>query len=304
MKTWLKLALLSVVAVMLGACGFFSKSPQAPIFFSEAVQSDSLWYDVHHENVNEFSEYDTVSRVYHFIGDGKVIVYDNLELILGDFAGKSDKEILEMVEKQDERNFYRHKEKVKEMAWTEWKNLYQTLLELDDQIASGEKHIPVYKKYKDNEEAIPEDEKEVYHLGKVAFEARKNLKYKEDLAKSAKKYYHNLLEVTYTKPAAVSFSYTLSKTEPNKDVYPQEPSKDQVTLKMTIGELEEKSLEYHSKFIEKKLTPEIRTFEVKDSYFTGVNDGDTVYYKGFGKIIRDAFITAVKKGQKGVILSE
>ena len=109
MKTWIKLALLSVVAVMLAACGEKEKIP-----LPYALQSDRIWMDVHHGERGELDPHNTVTAVYHFDGKGNVLAYTGLDLDLGDLGGKNEKQILELAQKQFERNFYRHKQQLRE----------------------------------------------------------------------------------------------------------------------------------------------------------------------------------------------
>ena len=109
MKTWIKLALLSVVAVMLAACG---KKEKIPLPY--ALQSDRIWMDVHHGEKAELDPHNTVTAVYHFDGKGNVLAYTGLDLDLGDLGGKNEKQILELAQKQFERNFYRHKQQLRE----------------------------------------------------------------------------------------------------------------------------------------------------------------------------------------------
>ena len=109
MKTWIKLALLSVVAVMLAACGEKEKIP-----LPYALQSDRIWMDVHHGEKTELDPHNTVTAVYHFDGKGNVLAYTGLDLDLGDLGGKNEKQILELAQKQFERNFYRHKQQLRE----------------------------------------------------------------------------------------------------------------------------------------------------------------------------------------------
>ena len=109
MKTWIKLALLSVVAVMLAACG---KKEKIPLPY--AFQSDRIWMDVHHGEKTELDPHNTVTAVYHFDGKGNVLAYTGLDLDLGDLGGKNEKQILELAQKQFERNFYRHKQQLRE----------------------------------------------------------------------------------------------------------------------------------------------------------------------------------------------
>ena len=109
MKTWIKLALLSVVAVMLAACG---KKEKIPLPY--AFQSDRIWMDVNHGERGELDPHNTVTAVYHFDGKGNVLAYTGLDLDLGDLGGKNEKQILELAQKQFERNFYRHKQQLRE----------------------------------------------------------------------------------------------------------------------------------------------------------------------------------------------
>ena len=79
MKTWIKLALLSVVAVMLAACG---KKEKIPLPY--ALQSDRIWMDVHHGEKAELDPHNTVTAVYHFDGKGTCLPIQ-VGLDLGEF---------------------------------------------------------------------------------------------------------------------------------------------------------------------------------------------------------------------------
>ena len=95
MKTWIKLALLSVVAVMLAACGEKEKIP-----LPYALQSDRIWMDVHHGEKTELDPHNTVTAVYHFDGKGNVLAYTGLDLDLGDLGGKNEQKLREKLEVQ------------------------------------------------------------------------------------------------------------------------------------------------------------------------------------------------------------
>ena len=43
--------------------------------------------------------YDAVTAVYHFDGKGNVVAYLGLDIDLGEFSGKNDKQILEIAKK-------------------------------------------------------------------------------------------------------------------------------------------------------------------------------------------------------------
>ena len=49
----------------------------------------------------------------HFDGRGNVVAYLGLDIDLGEFSGKNDKQILENCKKLLERNFYRQKQQLR-----------------------------------------------------------------------------------------------------------------------------------------------------------------------------------------------
>ena len=103
MKTWMKLALMSLVSVALVACG---GGGLQKISLPEALQTtDTVWMDVHHGESVVLDQYNTVTAVYHFDGKGNVLAYTGLDLNLGDLGGKNKKQILEIAKKQIKRNY-------------------------------------------------------------------------------------------------------------------------------------------------------------------------------------------------------
>lgn len=98
MKTWMKLVFLSLIAVLLVACeGLHIKIKG--IKMTEELKTDSVWIDVHHGEKVTLNPYDAVTAVYHFDGKGNVVAYLGLDIDLGEFSGKNDKQILEIAKK-------------------------------------------------------------------------------------------------------------------------------------------------------------------------------------------------------------
>ena len=104
MKTWMKLVFLSLIAVVLVACeGLHIKIKG--IKMTEELKTDSVWIDVHHGEKVTLNPYDAVTAVYHFDGKGNVVAYLGLDIDLGEFSGKNDKQIPRNCKKAHERNF-------------------------------------------------------------------------------------------------------------------------------------------------------------------------------------------------------
>ena len=263
MKTWMKLALLSLVAVALGACG-----GQEKILMPDALQTDRVWMDVHHGEKIELDPHNTVTAVYHFDGKGNVLAYTGLDLDLGDLGGKNEKEILELAQKQFERNFYRHKQQLRE--------------KLEVQLETLRKE--------GNKVSWEGDSKEVREKLKKIDEKMKDLRERLNAVDFA--------EYKSPTPSPVDYSFgTYDKDEYNKN-------KTQLIVRFVVQELAKESMEYQNVRVEKYLRDGFfasNASEVKGSYYVGLTEagleedepGD--YHD---------FMTLVKKGHKGIKLIE
>ena len=261
MKTWMKLALLSVVAVILASCGGQEKIP-----IPYALQTDRIWMDVHHGEQIELDQHNTVTAVYHFDGKGNVLAYTGLDLDLGDLGGKNEKQILELAQKQFERNFYRHKQQLREKLEVQLKALRKEGIK----VSWEEKSKEVREKLKKIDEKIKDLQEQ--------FNAVDFAEYKSPT------------------PSPVDYSFgTYDKDEYNKN-------KTQLILRFEVQELAKESMEYLNVRVQKKLREgffALNATEVKGSYYVGLTEagleedepGD--YHD---------FMTLVKRGHKGIKL--
>lgn len=263
MKTWMKLALLSVVAVMLAACGEQEKIP-----LPHALQSERIWMDVHHGEKIELDQHNTVTAVYHFDGKGNVLAYTGLDLDLGDLGGKNEKQILELAQKQFERNFYRHKQQLRE--------------KLEVQL-----------------EALRKESIKVWQEGNSK-EVREKLKKIDEKIKDLQEQFNavDFAEYESPKPSPVDYSFgTYDKDEYNKN-------KTQLIVRFVVQELTKESMEYQNVRVEKYLRDgffALNATEVKGSYYVGLTeagleDDEPGDYHDF--------MTPVKKEHEGIRIIE
>ena len=263
MKTWIKLALLSVVAVMLAACGEKEKIP-----LPYALQSDRIWMDVHHGERGELDPHNTVTAVYHFDGKGNVLAYTGLDLDLGDLGGKNEKQILELAQKQFERNFYRHKQQLRE--------------KLEVQL-----------------EALRKEGIKVSWEGNSK-EVREKLKKIDEKIKELREQFNAVDFAEYESPKPSPVSYSFGKYDEDK----YNKNKTQLIVSFEVQELAKESMEYLNVRVQKKLREGFfasNAGEVKGSYYVGLSEagleedepGD--YHD---------FMTPVEKGRKGIKIIE
>ena len=261
MKTWIKLALLSVVAVMLAACGGQEKIP-----LPYAFQSDRIWMDVHHGERGELDPHNTVTAVYHFDGKGNVLAYTGLDLDLGDLGGKNEKQILELAQKQFERNFYRHKQQLRE--------------KLEVQL-----------------EALRKEGIKVSWEGNSK-EVREKLKKIDEKIKDLREQFNAVDFAEYESPKPSPVSYSFGKYD--EDEYRKD--KTQLIVRFEVQELAKESMEYMNVRIQKNLREgffALNASEVKGFYYVGLTEAGLEedapgYYHDF--------MTPVKKGHKGIKL--
>ena len=261
MKTWMKLALLSVVAVMLASCGGQEKIP-----IPHALQTDRIWMDVHHGEKTELDSHNTVTAVYHFDEKGNVLAYTGLDLDLGDLGGKNEKQILELAQKQFERNFYRHKQQLREKLEVQLKAL--------------------------RKEGI-----KVSWEGKSK-EVREKLKKIDEKIKDLQEQFNAVDFAEYKSPTPSPVSYSFGKYD--EDEYRKD--KTQLIVRFEVQELAKESMEYLNVRVQKNLREgffALNASEVKGSYYVGLTEagleedepGD--YHD---------FMTPVEKGHKGIKL--
>ena len=261
MKTWIKLALLSVVAVILASCGGQEKIP-----IPHALESERIWMDVHHGEQIELDQHNTVTAVYHFDGKGNVLAYTGLDLDLGDLGGKNEKQILELAQKQFERNFYRHKQQLRE--------------KLEVQL-----------------EALRKEGIKVSWEGNSK-EVREKLKKIDEKIKDLREQFNAVDFAEYESPKPSPVSYSFGKYDEDK----YNKNKTQLIVSFEVQELDKESMEYQNVRVQKNLREGFfasNTGEVKGSYYVGLSEagleedepGD--YHD---------FMTPVEKDRKGIKL--
>ena len=259
MKTWIKLALLSVVAVILASCGGQEKIP-----IPHALQTDRIWMDVHHGERGELDPHNTVTAVYNFDGKGNVLAYTGLDLDLGDLGGKNEKQILELAQKQFERNFYRHKQQLRE--------------KLEVQL-----------------EALRKEGIKVSWEGNSK-EVREKLKKIDEKIKDLREQFNAVDFAEYESPKPSPVSYSFGKYDEDK----YNKNKTQLIVSFEVQELAKESMEYQNVRVQKNLREGFfasNAGEVKGSYYVGLSEagleedepGD--YHD---------FMTPVEKDRKGI----
>lgn len=252
---------MSVVAVMLAACGGQEKIP-----LPYALQSDRIWMDVHHGERGELDPHNTVTAVYHFDGKGNVLAYTGLDLDLGDLGGKNEKQILELAQKQFERNFYRHKQQLRE--------------KLEVQLEALRKE--------GNKVSWEENPKEV----------REKLKKIDEKIKDLREQFNAVDFAEYESPKPSPVSYSFGKYDEDK----YRKDRMQLIVRFEVQELAKESMEYMNVRVQKYLREGFfasNAGEVKGSYYVGLSeagleeDAPGDYHD---------FMTPVKKGHKGIKL--
>ena len=263
MKTWIKLALLSVVAVMLAACGEKEKIP-----LPYALQSERIWMDVHHGEKTELDPHNTVTAVYHFDGKGNVLAYTGLDLDLGDLGGKNEKQILELAQKQFERNFYRHKQQLRE--------------KLEVQL-----------------EALRKESIKVWQEGNSK-EVREKLKKIDEKIKELREQFNAVDFAEYESPKAMLVSYTFGTYD--EDEYNRKQT--QLVLTFSVQQLAKESMDFQTVTVQKNLREGFfrsNATEVKGSYYVGLTEAGL---EGDEPGDYHDFMMLVKKGHKGIELQK
>ena len=255
---------MSLVAVALSACGGGQKIPLP----GALLRTDTVWMDVHHGEKIALDPHNTVTAVYHFDGKGNVLAYTGLDLDLGDLGGKNEKQILELAQKQFERNFYRHKQQLREKL---------------------EVQLEVLRK-----EGI-----------KVSWEGnskevREKLKKIDEKIKDLREQFNSVDFAEYESPKPSPVSYSFGKYDEDK----YNKNKTQLIVSFEVQELAKDSMEYQNVRVQKNLREGFfasNAGEVKGSYYVGLKEagleedepGD---YHGF--------MTPVEKERKGIKLIE
>ena len=263
MKTWIKLALLSVVVVMLAACGEKEKIP-----LPYALQSERIWMDVHHGEKTELDPHNTVTAVYHFDGKGNVLAYTGLDLDLGDLGGKNEKQILELAQKQFERNFYRHKQQLRE--------------KLEVQL-----------------EALRKESIKVWQEGNSK-EVREKLKKIDEKIKELREQFNAVDFAEYESPKAMPVSYTFGTYD--EDEYNRKQT--QLVLTFSVQQLAKESMDFQTVTVQKNLREGFfrsNATEVKGSYYVGLTEAGL---EGDEPGDYHDFMMLVKKGHKGIELQK
>ena len=265
MKTWMKLALMSLVAVALAACGGGQK-----ISLPEALlKTDAVWMDVHHGEKVELDQHNTVTAVYHFDGKGNVLAYTGLDLDLGDLGGKNEKHILELAQKQFERSFYRQKQQLREKLEVQLNSLKKEGVELSmDAKASSETD----KKLKELDKQIKDVQEKLNAVDAAEYESPKAM------------------------PVSYTFG-TYDRDEYNKD-------QTQLVVTFSMQQLAKESMDFQTVTVQKILREgffDSNASEVKGSYYVGLTEAGL---EGDEPGDYHDFMMLVKKGHKGIELKQ
>lgn len=264
MKTWIKLALMSLVAVALSACGGGQKIPLP----GALLRTDTVWMDVHHGEKIALDPHNTVTAVYHFDGKGNVLAYTGLDLDLGDLSGKNEKQILELAQKQFERNFYRHKQQLRE--------------KLEVQL-----------------EALRKESIKVWQEGNSK-EVREKLKKIDEKIKELREQFNAVDFAEYESPKAMPVSYTFGTYD--EDEYNRKQT--QLVLTFSVQQLAKESMDFQTVTVQKNLREGFfrsNTTEVKGSYYVGLTEAGL---EGDEPGDYHDFMMLVKKGHKGIELQK
>ena len=266
MKTWMKLVFLSLIAVVLVACeGLHIKSKG--IKMTEELKTDSVWIDVHHGEKVTLNPYDAVTAVYHFDGKGNVVAYLGLDIDLGEFSGKNDKQILEIAKKAHERNFYRQKQQLRERMEVQLESMKKEGIQLSWD-------------------------------AKNSTDVREKLKRLDETIKDVQKQFDAVVASNYKEPKARVVNYTFGTYD--RDEY----SKNQMQMVLTfaVQQLAKDSMSYQVEKTQKILREGFfskSAEEVKDSYYVGLTEADSE-----NDVPGDYhdFMISVRKGHSGIDL--
>ena len=253
---------MSLVAVALSACGGGQKIPLP----GALLRTDTVWMDVHHGEKIALDPHNTVTAVYHFDGKGNVLAYTGLDLDLGDLGGKNEKQILELAQKQFERNFYRHKQQLREKLEVQLEALRKEGIKV----------------------SWEENPKEV----------REKLKKIDEKIKDLREQFNAVDFAEYESPKPSPVSYSFGKYDEDK----YRKDRMQLIVRFEVQELAKESMEYMNVRVQKYLREGFfasNAGEVKGSYYVGLSeagleeDAPGDYHD---------FMTPVKKGHKGIKL--
>ena len=255
---------MSLVAVALSACGGGQKIPLP----GALLRTDTVWMDVHHGEKIALDPHNTVTAVYHFDGKGNVLAYTGLDLDLGDLGGKNEKQILELAQKQFERNFYRHKQQLRE--------------KLEVQL-----------------EALRKEGNKVSWEGNSK-EVREKLKKIDEKIKDLREQFNAVDFAEYESPKPSPVSYSFGKYDED------EHRKDQTQLIVSfeVQELAKESMDFQTVTVQKNLREGFfrsNATEVKGSYYVGLTEAGL---EGDEPGDYHDFMMLVKKGHKGIELQK
>ena len=255
---------MSLVAVALSACGGGQKIPLP----GALLRTDTVWMDVHHGEKIALDPHNTVTAVYHFDGKGNVLAYTGLDLDLGDLGGKNEKQILELAQKQFERNFYRHKQQLRE--------------KLEVQL-----------------EALRKEGIKVSWEGNSK-EVREKLKKIDEKIKDLREQFNAVDFAEYESPKPSPVSYSFGKYD--KDEYRK--GKTQLIVRFEVQELAKESMDFQTVTVQKNLREGFfrsNATEVKGSYYVGLTEAGL---EGDEPGDYHDFMMLVKKGHKGIELQK
>ena len=255
---------MSLVAVALSACGGGQKIPLP----GALLRTDTVWMDVHHGEKIALDPHNTVTAVYHFDGKGNVLAYTGLDLDLGDLSGKNEKQILELAQKQFERNFYRQKQQLREKLEVQLESLKKERIKV----------------------SWEGDSKEV----------REKLNKIDQQIKDVQEKFNAVDFAEYESPKAMPVSYTFGTYD--EDEYNRKQT--QLVLTFSVQQLAKESMDFQTVTVQKNLREGFfrsNATEVKGSYYVGLTEAG---FEGDEPGDYHDFMMLVKKGHKGIELQK
>ena len=255
---------MSVVAVALSACGGGQKIPIP----GALLRTDAVWMDVHHGEKIELDPHNTVTAVYHFDGKGNVLAYTGLDLDFGDLGGKNEKQILELAQKQFERNFYRQKQQLREKLEVQLESLKKERIKV----------------------SWEGDSKEV----------REKMNKIDQQIKDVQEKFNAVDIAEYESPKAMPVSYTFGTYD--EDEYNRKQT--QLVLTFSVQQLAKESMDFQTVTVQKNLREGFfrsNATEVKGSYYVGLTEAGL---EGDEPGDYHDFMMLVKKGHKGIELQK
>ena len=255
---------MSLVAVALSACGGGQKIPLP----GALLRTDTVWMDVHHGEKIALDPHNTVTAVYHFDGKGNVLAYTGLDLDLGDLGGKNEKQILELAQKQFERNFYRHKQQLREKLEVQLETLRKEGINVSREGNSKE--------------------------------VREKLKKIDEKIKDLREQFNAVDFAEYESPKPSPVSYSFGKYDEDK----YNKNKTQLIVSFEVQELAKESMDFQTVTVQKNLREGFfrsNATEVKGSYYVGLTEAGL---EGDEPGDYHDFMMLVKKGHKGIELQK